>query len=626
MGGKNIYTFNHFLLNLNHNDDDLYLKKHSEELLYNKRYNIYYYFDGKDEKGYYNKYDGTKVIEYVEYTKVLLYLSELVNCRLYYNDKLVNVENNLNDINKYLGIELKRKEIERYDVTNEWLSSSLLTPSVINDDWATLNKVQAKRKKNTSIKDEGIIFENKVIGIMREQYKNDFFEIGSSLDAINVDKFKLTLQKMSEGIPYIYQGVLHDTEQKILGSVDLLVRSDYLRNLGNLMDVENLIDIHSGCYFSDKWHYVVVDIKYKRIKLNADMLTIGNDGDIVYMNKGQLYMYNILLGKIQDYTPKYGYILGNGWKGSKRESVKLFERLGVIDFEGKDKEICRKMMDGVELVNKYGDIDLRNPPKEVGVNVKNTYDENELKKEIAYRKGDISMLPFLKYKHRNLAKQNGIYSWRDMNCDSNSLGINGKQGRLLDKIIIANRENKFFVHKIDFGDYLPIFVDFESVHIDREYIYMIGMVYRLDEHEYEEQYYCEKLDRENEKKIFELFEQRLAGLRKKYNIRLYHWSHFEMNKSLVKNLEWYDMIKLMKEEEIVIPGMFNYKLKDVAGAMYICGMIKSRWEGTISNGYESMLEALKYYEKGDRNILESIKKYNLVDCKVMKEIYECLKI
>ena len=67
-------------------------------------------------------------------------------------------------------------------------------------------------------------------------------------------------------MPYIYQAVLHDAEQKILGSVDLLVRSDYLRNLGVLMDIDNLIE-KKGCYFSDKWHYVVVDIKNKKIKL-----------------------------------------------------------------------------------------------------------------------------------------------------------------------------------------------------------------------------------------------------------------------------------------------------------------------------------------------------------------------
>jgi hypothetical protein len=625
MGGKNIYTFNHFLLNTNYNEDDLYLIRHSKNLLYNKRYNIYYYFDGKDEKGYYNRYDGLKVVEYVEYTKVLLYLSDLSNCRLYHNDRMIIVENNLNDINKYLGINLKRKQIEKYDVTNEWLSSSLLTPCVINDDWAMLNKVQAKRKRSNGIKDEGILFENKVVGLMREQYENNFYEIGNSLDAISIDKFKLTIQKMSEGVPYIYQAVLHDAEQMILGSVDLLVRSDYLRNLGVLMDIDNLIE-RKGCYFSDKWHYVVVDIKNKKIKFNADKVTIGNDGDIVYMNKGQIYLYNKLLGKIQEYEPKYGYIFGNGWKCGKLESNELFERLGVIDFEGKDKEICRKMMDGIEIVNKYGDIDLSRPPNEVGINVKNKYDDSDMKKEIAYWKGDISMLPFLKYKHRNLAKQNGIYSWRDINCNSSSLGINGKQGELLDKIIIANRDNKFFVHKIDFGGYLPIFVDFESVYTNREYIYMIGMVYSVDGRDYEEQYYCEKLDDMNEKKIFELFEKRLNGLRERYKLRLYHWSHFEMNKSLVKNLEWYDMIKIMKDEQIVVPGMFNYKLKDIAGAMYRNGMIKSRWEGTINNGYESMMEALKYYEKGDKNILESIKKYNLVDCKVMKEIYECLNI
>jgi hypothetical protein len=626
MGEKNYYTFNHFLLNIGGNEDDIKLTKLPRNFLYNKRYDIYYSFDGLSEEGYYNKYEGLLLHHYIEYTKVLLFLSNLPSCRLYHNNQVIIIDNNLKDVIKYLGISIKRKNIENYTVSNEWLSSSLLTPSVINDDWATLNKVQSKRRKTIGIKEEGLIFENKVVQLIKDKHHKDFYQIGNSDEAFSIDKFKLTIEKMAKGIPFIYQAVLHDVENKLLGSIDLLVRSDYLELLCNKMDINNLINPHKGCYFSDKWHYVVVDIKNKKIKLNADMKTVGNEGDIIYMNKGQIYLYNNLLGEIQDYVPNYGYILGNGWKSSKESSDKLFERLGVIDFEGKDKDICKKMNDGIELVNKYSEIDLKNPPEEISINVKNSYDDSEMKKEIAYKKGDISMLPFLKYKQKNLAKQNGIYSWRDERCTSNILGIYGKQGELLDKIIIANRENKFFVHKINVGDYLNVFVDFESVYTDREYVYMIGLVYNLEGREYQEQYYCNRLDDENEKQIFKLFDERLKGLREKNRLRLYHWGSFEVNKSLLKGLEWYDMIKLLKDEQIVVPGMFNYKLKDVGMAMYRCGMVRTKWDTNIKNGYESMIEALKYYEKGDKNILESIKKYNLVDCKVMKEIYECLKI
>jgi hypothetical protein len=627
MKENNIFTFNQFLFNSNKNYEDIInIEQSNTQLLYNKRYDIFYNFDNKDDQGYYNKYNGNNIFEYLEYTKVLLFLSNIPKCRLLYNDVFIDVENNLHNINKYLGIKIKRKYFDEYNVTSEWLSSSLITPCVINDDWEMLNKIQNKRKKNNSLKEEGIIFEYKIINIIRNKHKNDFFQIGNSNDATSIDKFNLTIKMMTEGMPFIYQGILHDIENKLIGSVDLIVRSDYLHYLCNDTTILNNINIKDGCLFSNKWHYVIVDIKNKKLKFNADMFSLRNNGNMMYMSKAQIYMYNTILAKIQNYTPCYGFILGNGFIINNFESNKLFEKIGIVDFFYKDNSICKKLNDGIKIANTYSNIDLMSPPKEIMINVKNQYDTSDIKKQIAHIKGDISMLPFLTYKHRNLAKKNKIYSWREINCNSKNLGITGKQAELLDKFIIANRENKFFIKYNKLTGFLPIFIDFESVYTDKEYIYMIGMVYQLNNITYEEQFYCQYLNDINEQNMFKLFEQRLNFLREKNSLRLYHWGNFEPCKSKIKNLEWYNMINIFKDNQIVFPGMFNYKLKDITNVMYNHNMIKSKYEGKINNGYESIFEAIKYYKTRDINILESIKKYNLIDCKVLKEIYDFLNI
>ena len=52
-------------------------------------------------------------------------------------------------------------------------------------------------------------------------------------------------------------------------------------------------------------------------------------------NKAQVMIYNKLLGIAQGYEPRYCYILGRGWKYTKRnenfECSRFNERLGSID-------------------------------------------------------------------------------------------------------------------------------------------------------------------------------------------------------------------------------------------------------------------------------------------------------
>ena len=64
---------------------------------------------------------------------------------------------------------------------------------------------------------------------------------------------------MKEGVPIIYQGILHNYNNKTFGAPDLMIRNDYLNkfigyDLYNDTSPSKILDV--------SWHYVIVDIKH----------------------------------------------------------------------------------------------------------------------------------------------------------------------------------------------------------------------------------------------------------------------------------------------------------------------------------------------------------------------------
>ena len=103
-------------------------------------------------------------------------------------------------------------------------------------------------------------------------------------------------------------------------------------------------------------------------------------------------------------------------------------------------------------------------------------------------------------------------------------------------------------------------------------------------------------------------------------------------------LNYVDILKIFKEEPIVIKGAFDYSLKTIAKLMYSYNMISTTWnnsgENNCSNGSDAMLLALKAKEEsikfnislGETKIMKNIEKYNEIDCKTLYEILNYLRI
>lgn len=95
---------------------------------------------------------------------------------------------------------------------------------------------------------------------------------------------------------------------------------------------------------------------------------------------------------------------------------------------------------------------------------------------------------------------------------------------------------------------------------------------------------------------------------------------------LNKEVVWFDLHEYFIESDIYIKGCLNYKLKNVSRSLYEKGYIQSTWgNGLFFDGIGAMTAYIKFLGDGDKTILDEIVKYNLVDCRVMLEIFDFVK-
>ena len=129
------------------------------------------------------------------------------------------------------------------------------------------------------------------------------------------------------------------------------------------------------------------------------------------------------------------------------------------------------------------------------------------------------------------------------------------------------------------------------------------------------------------------------------NFIVYHWSNAERTiyntmtnrYPQLRNyipIQWCDLLKVFKDESIVINGAFKFGLKPIAKALYNLGYINTLWEeNEISNGLSAMIQAMECSKRAkscglpmyDLPIMKQIINYNEVDCKMVFEILQFLR-
>ncbi len=554
----------------------------------------------------------------------------------------------------------------------------------INQDKKNINQ-EMDIMKNTLFK-KGNEFEEKIY-LELDKITNCVSVINNYTEC-SLEKMQDTVKYMQSGIPIIKQAVLYNESNKTFGIADLLIRSDYINklftdNIEHITKQEETI----GCKFSDNYHYRVIDIKWSQLQLCSDGYKILNT-DRYPAYKGQLAIYNLALGKLQDYIPNTAYILGKSYKYECKSKnyygVNSFDRLGHIqynDFDSKYIELTKKAIDWYRdmLINGSKWNILTNNRIELCPNMCNNADApyTDIKQELAKKKFELTSIWRVGVKNRELAYNNNVYNWMDSNCNSTIMGIPKTIGNIVDNIITTNQNPtvKYYPNKItsdmyewrDNKNYVDFFIDFETINDvfykdsvtisnnkNMNYIFMIGVGYFDVNNKWVfKEFHMDKLNNQEEINImsqfkdyiYEKLEERKTLSTNK--IRFFHWSAAETsflesfnNKnndiftSFLSQIDFADLYKLFITEPICISGCTTFKLKDISKALYNLGLIKSTWKNIdVANGLTAMLDGCLYYKSVENNtkdekmnqMFQNIILYNEVDCKVMGEIVEWMR-
>jgi putative phage-type endonuclease len=561
-----------------------------------------------------------------------------------------------------------------------WVSATKIRNYMIDDpiiDWLDLylgnTKLQGKVITNNTfqhcIMKQGLVFEQKIINMIRNKFPGKVVSVADYQEAKSYDRHLETVKHIKAGVPIIYQGVLHDYKRKIFGIPDLLVRHDYLNKLFNEPVTRSV----------KKNQYRVVDIKFISLELYADGKHLRHSNRNIYAYKGQLYIYNKILGAIQSHTPAKSYILGKTWSYTQAQNTTRggpLERPAHINFKKNDKDIRTKTARAVKWirdVTSYGkdwELYSRDELKPNMCNMDRKY--HNIKKEIAEKHNDITMLWMCGVKHRNIAKSNGVVNWKTTpNLFPKKLGITGdKVASTLLSFIEMNQDTnitepfmprdelktEWLIQPLKIKNNMfnwqefkgtELFIDFETItpevypnlNIQSAFIFMIGVGFIVNG---KWQFKCFKangITHNDEREMlleFHNYVNMFRGLR-----NIYHWGNAEQH--LYRNAmnrhcdiidkvnyitDWNDLLKLFKVEPIVARGMLNFSLKSVVKAFYDNCFIETNYDDNdVANGLDAMVMALECYKSNNVNgsVMTNIQTYNEVDCKVMWEILDYLR-
>ena len=540
-----------------------------------------------------------------------------------------------------------------------------------------------KQNFEMSLINLGYKFEENVIKMLEEKFKNKTINI-STYPVIEQEE--RTKTEISKGTPIIFQAYIKDEDDKLHGHPDILVRSDWLNKLVNTEAI-NKEQEHISCHLHKRFHYRVVDIKFSCMELMKNQKNLLNSQK-TKLYKTQVYIYSIILGKIQGYTPSQAYILGRRWKNittKNKEKIingsdNCFDRLGIIDFANEDNFISKTVSDAIvlkrELIPLFETITLSDRRLLPNMNVLPQYDGgwHEIKFKIAMEQKELTLINHCSVSNRNQAISKGILRWDDPRCDAKALGIGGdKLSKIVDNIIKANRDDEKIIPKVlkdnelNWKDNttLELFVDFETVNdlamedfsllpdaIRGSIIYLIGLGWYSENNKWNyKSFVTDSLTHEAEKtninKFINFMMEKVSalGIATLKDVKLYHWGHAEkslFNSSKNKhkadwdiNKNWIDFCKILKDNNVAIKGSFGYSLKSIGKALREHNLIETTWK--ITDDCQTALESITSMKaindiamETNKKIIEipifqSILDYNETDCKVLSEIVHYFK-
>lgn len=489
-----------------------------------------------------------------------------------------------------------------------------------------------------------------------------------------------TVHAMSNGVEVIHRGVLWDAENEAYGVPDLLVRSDMLSQLFTSLLENYDPTVAAPGIDGTNYHYVVVDIKFKRLPLNAAGEQVANSvGELP--DKAQVFIYNRALGRIQGYLPERAFLLGRGWertqRGTDHVSDDSFDLLGPVNTN--DPNLILLVDAGSlwmrELRTNGSRWQVLPTPtnQELYPNMNNESDFpwHDAKSTLADDLHELTELWYVGASGRNGALANGIKSWDDPACTASAVGVTGPaRSPKLEKIIQINQTaagpavspESIGAERANWHPQPPLefYVDFETVSDladdfsnfpirgGQPMIFMIGCGHIEDGDWQFKCFVAERLTEAYETSIIDQWYSHMSNVKARLapdgsEPYVIHWFRAEpgflqsdTNSSFNRHsghnwtpVNWFDLLKnVVEAEPVVVRGSLEFGLKSFAKALKSHGLIDTDWGDGPGDGLGAMVGAwwcdAEAAQAGNRiadyELMDSIIAYNEVDCKVMMEI------
>jgi hypothetical protein len=194
------------------------------------------------------------------------------------------------------------------------------------------------------IAERGRAFEQAVLALLQKRWP--IVRIDSAARTDRSTRLEQTRMCVAAGEPLIAGACLADATRGLFGCTDLLVRSDVLLALSpSVFDAERVWRKANDRSLTSAeiaalpapllraHHYRVVDIKFAGLHLDRRG-HLGNVGSAPAF-KGQVWLYNQMLGALQGYTPPAAFVLGRSWQKGSTEATAdggraCFDRLGPV--------------------------------------------------------------------------------------------------------------------------------------------------------------------------------------------------------------------------------------------------------------------------------------------------------
>ncbi len=492
-------------------------------------------------------------------------------------------------------------------------------------------------------------------------------------DVRELEVAQQTFRALADGRPILHQAVLWNPESRTYGAADFLIRSDVFDALfpGHLAPGEAATPAPDIGAF---WHYVVVDAKFTTLHLSARG-EVGNSGSSPAY-KAQLCVYNAALGRLQGYTPRYAFLLGRSWEqGNRGRGTDAMERLGPVPM---DAEVIGAAREAAEWVRRLRTEGRSWDPLPVPTVPELRPTEADwpwadaTTRIIDALEDPIKLWQVGKDK-RDAAIRAGIASWRE-GANAEAFGVTGSYIPRLEAILDVNRDAggppvrpaRVTAAEGRWREPPPLefFVDFEYVSDLNDnfvafpqrgglpVIFMIGCGHVENGQWKFAQFIADRLDALSEERAIDAWLAHMRETQRRLGsetANVFHWAPAEeTNYETAYNsarkrhqhkewpeVNWFDLLRhVIRAEPVVVRGAFAFGLKAVARAFFSHGLIETSWGDSPVDGMGAMVGAWRCGEEAaqhgvrlsDVPLMGEIAVYNEVDCKVMMEILEYLRV